>query len=83
VYVGSPLQIDEIGGSKPDSVADASGNLHVPDAYRTTYQYWEAGRFSTGKLGGCSLAGSGCKRAPCRLCIARDHRRLSQERKFS
>jgi hypothetical protein len=25
--------------SKADSVVDANGNLHVPDAYRTTYQF--------------------------------------------
>jgi hypothetical protein len=27
------------GGPKPEAVADADGNLHVPDAYRTTYQF--------------------------------------------
>ena len=25
--------------SKADAVADANGNLHVPDNYRTTYQF--------------------------------------------
>ena len=34
-------QMDTAGssnGSKAESVVDATGNLHVPDAYRTTYQ---------------------------------------------
>jgi Cytochrome P460 len=31
-------QTGTTSGSKTGPVADASGNLHVPDAYRTTYQ---------------------------------------------
>jgi len=40
-------QMDMAGSSnglKAQAVDDAAGNLHVPDAYRTTYQFWEAGR---------------------------------------
>lgn len=31
--------IPAIAQSQPDVVADAKGNLHVPDAYRTTYEF--------------------------------------------
>jgi hypothetical protein len=57
------------------NVADDAGNLHVPDTYRTTYEL----------LGSWAVAadqGQGSKQAPRRLCIARDHRRLSHGRTF-
>jgi hypothetical protein len=38
VAVAAFGQMDTTSGSKAESVSDASGNLHVPDAYRTIYQ---------------------------------------------
>jgi hypothetical protein len=38
VAVAAFGQTDTTSGSKTGQVADASGSLHVPDAYRTTYQ---------------------------------------------
>ena len=61
---------------KAEAVADANGNLHVPDAYRTTYQFlrtWAVAAEPGPRFG----------RASCRLCFARNHRRLSQRRSFS
>src|SRR5215469_8147295 len=60
--------------SKRKAVADDAGNLHVPDTYRTTYEL----------LGSWAVAadqGQGSKQLR-RLCIARDHRRLSHGRTF-
>jgi hypothetical protein len=34
--MNTPLSND---GAKADTAVDANGNLHVPDAYRTTYQF--------------------------------------------
>jgi S-formylglutathione hydrolase FrmB len=42
VTVAACGQMSETGSSndsKAEAVADAAGNLHVPDAYRTTYEY--------------------------------------------
>jgi hypothetical protein len=35
---GQMNTVAQSGGSKVEAVDDAQGNLHVPDAYRTTYQ---------------------------------------------
>ena len=61
---------------KAEAVADAKGNLHVPDAYRTTYQF----------LGTWAVAadqGQGSQELHVNLCFARNHHRLSQRRTFS
>jgi hypothetical protein len=50
------------------AAVDATGNLHVPDDYRTTFQSWAAGS-----------QGQSSKELML-LCIARNHRGLSQER---
>jgi hypothetical protein len=62
--------------SETDSVVDQRGNLHVPEAYRTTYE----------ALGSWAVAadhGEGAKELHVLLCVARDHRGISQKRTFS
>jgi hypothetical protein len=40
VVAGGPMGSVAVESElKADAVADANGNLHVPDAYRTTYQF--------------------------------------------
>ena len=62
-------------GPKAEAVVDANGNLHVPDAYRTTYQ-------SLGTWAVAADQGAGSKELHVVYASPRDHHRLSQERAF-